>query len=94
MSVPINAADLDDAREALRCAGRDDAEFTFEYVPYPRLGCASGPPIAEVIVTNLGTGVTRIYAAGRRPEWDVEQQAFWPRAAEDPASTSPASRKG
>ena len=60
---------LEDAHAALRTAGREAGEFTFVYVPYPRLGCGAGPPVADVIVTNTATGVRHIYPAGPTSNW-------------------------
>jgi hypothetical protein len=67
MAIP--ADDLEDAREALRAAGRDADAFRFEYVPYPRFGCGAGPPPADVILTDTTTGARRIYRAGPGSNW-------------------------
>jgi hypothetical protein len=67
--MPLHPDELEDAREALRAAGRDVDAFSFRYVAYPRLGCASGPPLADVIVTDATSGRSRTYPTAARPDW-------------------------
>ncbi len=70
---PLEPEDLEDAQEAIRAARADAAAFTFKYVAYPRLGCATGDPMAEVIATNTATGKARMYSVvGRRASWTAE----------------------
>jgi hypothetical protein len=82
--MPIPADELDDALEALRAAGHDASAFRFDYVPYPRMGCAVGPLLADIVVTHRQTGVKRIYKAGHRARWlgefaaDARERLFWP----------------
>lgn len=65
----LSADVLEVAHETLRAAGRDAGIFRFDFIPYPRLGCGAGPPVADVVVTNTVTGVRHIYPAGPRCNW-------------------------
>jgi hypothetical protein len=67
--MPLDPHERDDARAALRHAGLDDRTFTFEFVPYPRLGCAAGPPLADIVVTDGATGIRRIYTLRPGSDW-------------------------
>jgi hypothetical protein len=67
--MPLHPDELEDARAALRTAGCDVNAFSFRYVAYPRLGCASGPPLADVIVTDATSGRSRTYSTAARPSW-------------------------
>lgn len=79
--MPLDPDERDDARAALHAAGRDDSTFTFEFVPLPRLGCATGPPLADVVVTDTATGVRRIYTLRPGSDWNGEFAADLARGA-------------
>ncbi len=76
--------ELAEALDTLIAADRDESVFTFDYVPYPRLGCGAGPPVADVVVTNTATGVSHTYPAGPRSDWLARFEAhvtgghYWP----------------
>jgi hypothetical protein len=81
--MPLDPDERDDARAALRRAGRDPGTFSFEFVPYPRLGCATGPPLADIVVTDAATGIRRIYTLRPGSDWKAEFAAdvargVWP----------------
>lgn len=82
--MPLPADSIENALEILRAAGSDASGFTFEYVAYPRLGCGSGPPPADVVVTNTVTGIRQSYAVRPGSNWlaafgaHVAQRRYWP----------------
>ena len=67
--MPLKPEDLDDARKMLRAAGHDATAFSFKHVAHPRLGCATGPPLAEVTVTDPASGKARTYPLGGTTKW-------------------------